>query len=146
MVTETLDSFNRIRCWLFPMHPQLTFYLLPVAECNEGANEKILSGIVRPLGTFKEHPKLKLSIIVENAIETKPARAEAVRKAPYLREDGQHWKEIDEDDERYHNDGKSGIELNQQKAPNYGGSSAGINISCSLITVAAVALIVDLVM
>ena len=118
MVTETLDSFNRIRCWLFPVHPALTFYLLPIEECNEGANEKIATGIIRPLSTFREQPKLKLSIIVENAIEEKPNRAESVRNAPYLTENGQGWHETENDhehDEFDYND--QNTKVNQQRDP-----------------------------
>ena len=113
VVTETLDSFNRIRCWLFPVHPDLTFYLLPIEECNEGANEKISTGNIRPLATFHEQPKLKLSIIVENAIETKPNHA----MAPYLTKDGQNWGEEEEDHyhEEYH-DGKN-TKVDQQRDP-----------------------------
>jgi hypothetical protein len=120
IVTETLDSFNRIRCWLFPVHPDLTFYLLPTEECNEGANEKIDTGNIRPLATFHEQPKLKLSIIVENAVETKQNRADVVRNAPYLTEDGQGWHNDEHDHSRDHDDyhtNDQNTKVHQQRGP-----------------------------
>ena len=41
---------------MFPSYPEYTFYMLPLSQCNEGIGEKINSGQLTPMATFKVAP------------------------------------------------------------------------------------------
>ncbi|KAK2155040.1 hypothetical protein LSH36_251g08011 [Paralvinella palmiformis] len=53
IITEAIDDTNEYQCWLFPVSPDRTFYLIPMRHCNEGAAARILDGSLEPLSTFR---------------------------------------------------------------------------------------------
>ena len=52
VVTETLDTFNRIRCFLFPANSPTDFYLLSTDHCHENAHLQIQNEFLKPLARF----------------------------------------------------------------------------------------------
>jgi hypothetical protein len=89
IVSESLAS-RQLQCWLFPVAPHGTFFLVPFEECNEGARERIASGELQPQATFSYQPPttppptttsapivLELGNIVSMGIERRKPPAEA---------------------------------------------------------------------
>ena len=86
VVTETSRAVDQFRCWLFPLGP--AFYLIAMAACNEAASDRLTSGHIKPIATFRQtlpvttSPSTRPPIVVETPVPKIATSPENQRETP----------------------------------------------------------------
>ena len=86
VVTETSRAVNQFSCWLFPPGP--AFYSIAMADCNEAASDRLASGHIKPLATFRQtlqmmtSPNTRLPIVEQTLTPKVTTYPEHQRETP----------------------------------------------------------------